>query len=218
MRACQHPGVPALAAPLDRLLALAGPALGPPVPAPAGVPAALAPLWSARNGWFAFWSALHVLPVAPAGGAAGVEAVRGVLRAEFGALAEGHEPFAQDFFGVLFTWDGDGIHRFDPETAEAERIADDLDGWAAAVLAEPEELTGSAFAFDWQDRHGALLPGERLVPLLPWALDGDWGDANLEPRDGLLALRERAALARVIASLPDGAEVEWPLPGTRLAD
>jgi hypothetical protein len=46
-------------------------------------------------------------------------------------------------------------------------------------------------------------------------LGGEYDDANLEPRATLLALRERGALARVIAALPDGAEVEWPLPGTR---
>ena len=202
---------------LARLLALAGPALGPSPPdVPAGLPAELGALWRARNGWLAFWGALHVLPLGPVRGGLDQAAVAGLLTAEFGAPAAGHVPFAQDLFGVLFTRTADGVHRWDPETAEAERVAADLEGWARAVLAEPEELVGSAFAFDWQERHGALEDGERLVPLLPWVLDGEWDDANLEPRPTLLALRERAALARAITALPDGAEVEWPLPGTRL--
>ena len=202
---------------LARLLALAGPplaALGPEL-AP-DTPRALAGLWSERNGWLAYWSALMVLPLGPAGPHPRAEAVARVMREEFGSLADGHTAFAQDLFGVLFTWHADGVHRFDPETGDAERLADDLEGWAAAVLVQPEELVGSAFAFDWQERHGALRPAERLVPLLPWALDGGWEDENLEPRDTLLALRERAALARAISALPDGAEVDWPLPGTRL--
>lgn len=203
--------------PLARLLDLAGPALGPSGAAPPpGAPDALAPLWRARNGWVAFFSALHVLPVGDGAPAPSFEAVDAVLRRDFGPLAEGHVAFAQDLFGSLFTWDGARVCRWDPETGEAEPVAEDLDGWAAALLAEPELQAGSAFAFDWQERHGALEPSERLVPLLPWVLDGDWEDANLEPRDALVALRERAALARAVAALPDGAEVEWPLPGTRL--
>lgn len=203
--------------PLDQLIALAGPALGRPLPAlPDGLPGALAPLWRARNGWVAFWSALHVLPVGPGVAGADVQAVDRVLRTDFGPLAEGHTAFAQDIFGALFTWSDGGVHHFDPETAESEPVAESLEGWAAAVLAEPEQLVGSAFAFDWQERHGALQRDERLVALLPWVLDGGWDDANLEPRNTVLALRERAALARAIASLPDGAEIDWPLPGTRI--
>lgn len=203
---------------LTDLLAVAGPALGPAAPAPgAEVPPPLRPLWAARNGWVAFWSALQVFPLGgcPPAGPPDVAAVNAVLSEAFGDLAAGHVAFAQDLFGVLMTWHGDHVCAFDPETAEHEPIAADLDGWAAALLAEPEELTGSAFAFDWQERHGALQAGERLVGLLPFVLGGEYDDANLEPRGTLLALRERAALARVIADLPDGAEVDWPLPGTR---
>lgn len=195
---------------LDQLLALASPPLG---PAPAGPPAALAPLFSRRNGFVAFFSALHVFPTG--GRDPTLETVGAALDEQFGELAAGHVAFAQDLFGTLFTWYGDHVCAFDPETAEHEPVAADLEGWATTLLAEPEELVGSAFAFDWQQRHGPLEPGERLVPLVPFALDGDYDDTNLEPRETLLALRERAALARVLATLPDGAEVEWPLPGTR---
>ena len=201
---------------LARLLSVAGPALRPAEPAlPAALPAPLAPLWEQRNGWVAFWSALHVFPVGATAGGPDVMAVNAVLGRAFGKLAAGHVAFGQDLFGVLMTWHEDHVCGFDPETAEHEPIARDLDGWATAVLAEPEELVGSAFAFDWQERHGPLEPGERLVPLLPFVLGGEYDDANLEPRDALRALRERAALARVIATLPDGAEVEWPQLGSR---
>ncbi len=168
-----------------------------------------------RDGWVAFWGALQVFPSVPGGGVPGAAEVGATLAEAFGELAAGHVPFAQDLFGVLFTWHPGGISAFDPETAEHEPVGADLDAWAAALLEEPEELAGSAFAFDWQERHGMLGAGERLVGLLPFVLGGEYDDANLEPRGTLRALRERGALARVIASLPDGAEVEWPLPGTR---
>ncbi|MCW3010371.1 MAG: hypothetical protein JWO90_775 [Solirubrobacterales bacterium] len=201
---------------LPKLLSVASPGLGAAGGSvPGGLPASLAPLWAERDGWVAFWSALQVFPAAAAGGVPSVAEVNAALAEAFGELAAGHVAFGQDLFGVLFTWHEDHVCAFDPETAEHEPVADDVEGWAAALLAEPEELVGSAFAFDWQERHGAVEPGERLVPLLPFVLGGEYDDGNLEPRGSLQALRERAALARVVATLPDGAEVEWPLPGTR---
>ena len=202
---------------LADLLSLAGPALGRVDATPdIALPEVLRPLWGARNGWEAYWSALQVFPLdAATAGLPDVASVNAVLAEAFGSLAAGHVAFGQDLFGVLMTWHEDHVCGFDPETAEHEPIADDLEGWAAAVLEDPEALVGSAFAFDWQERHGALERGERLCGLLPFVLGGEYDDANLEPRGMLLALRERAALARVIAALPDGAEVDWPLPGTR---
>lgn len=203
---------------LTRLISVASPALGASGAAlPPALPAPLAPLWAQRNGWVAFWSSLHVFPLGPARDGCDVAAVNATLAGAFGELAAGHLAFGQDLFGVLVTWHGQHVCTFDPETAEHEPVAENLDDWADAVLADPEELVGSAFALDWQERNGPLEPGERLVPLLPFVLGGEYDDANLEPRDTLRALRERAALARVIATLPDGADVEWPLPGTREA-
>ncbi len=201
--------------PLSRLLEIAGPALGGPSEAPVEVPDQLAPLYEARDGFLASFSALHVFPQHAADGKPGLASVEATLEQALAELRGGHRAFAQDLFGVLFTVHPDGFCTFDPETAEHEVIAANLEGWAEAVLAEPEELLGAAFAFDWQERHGALRAGERLVPLLPFSLGGEYDDENLEPRDTLTALRERGALARTLAGLPDGAEVEWPLPGTR---
>lgn len=200
---------------LERLLAVAGPALGGAASPPSGLPDALIPLHGARDGFLASFAALHVFPADAAGDQPDLASVHATLEAAYGPLVGAHRAFAQDLFGMLFTVHPDGICTFDPETAEHEVIAADLDGWAARVLDEPEELLGAAFAFDWQERHGALRAGERLVPLMPFSLGGEYDDANLEPRGTLLALRERGVLARTLAGLPDGTEVEWPLPGTR---
>ncbi|MBA2349078.1 MAG: SMI1/KNR4 family protein [Solirubrobacterales bacterium] len=200
---------------LERLLAVAGPPLGATTSPPSRAPEALSPLLAARDGFLASFSALHVFPVEAPDDHPDLGSVHATLTSAYGPLLGEHRAFAQDLFGVLFTVHPDGVCTFDPETAEHEVIADGLDGWAEAVLAEPEALLGAAFAFDWQERHGALRAGERLVPLMPFALGGEYDDANLEPRGTLLALRERGVLARTLAGLPDGAEVEWPLPGTR---
>jgi hypothetical protein len=211
---CEDAGMPEPSA-LRQLLDLASPPL---VSEPAAEPSdahASLPLRATRNGWVAYFSALHVFPTHADGVTPDLGAVNRTLRAAYGDLATGHTAFAQDLFGVLFTGHPDGICAFDPETAEHELLAPDVEGWAHRVLAEPEELLGAAFAYDWQERNGALCASERLVPLLPFVLGGEYDDANLEPRETLLTLRERGALARRIAALPDGAEVDWPLPGTR---
>lgn len=200
---------------LRQLLDLASPSLAAePAVEPADA-ARSAALRASRNGWVACFSALQVFPTHGGGSIPDLETVNRTLHATYGALATGHQAFAQDLFGVLFTTHPDGICAFDPETAEHELLAPDLEAWARRVLDEPEELLGAAFAFDWQERNGALRTSERLVPLLPFVLGGEYDDENLEPRDTALALRERGALARQIARLPDGAEVDWPLPGTR---
>lgn len=201
--------------PLVRLLSIAGPALGNPAAGPSDAPATITPLLAARDGFLTNFAALHVFPADAPDGEPGLASVHATLERAYGELLGGHRAFAQDLFGVLFTVHPDGICTFDPETAEHEVVAADLTGWAEAVLAEPEELLGAAFAFDWQERHGALRAGERLVPLLPFSLGGEYDDENLEPRATLTALRERGVLARALAGLPDGAEVDWPLPGTR---
>ncbi len=50
---------------LDRLVAVAGPALAPPLPDTRPVPTPLVGLLLRANGFFAFGSALHVLPCEP---------------------------------------------------------------------------------------------------------------------------------------------------------
>lgn len=144
---------------LERLLALAGPPLGPPVLKIGDVPAELAGLLSRSNGFVAFESALYVFPLGVVfDPAISLESWNepGLWRAGYGAMADGLLFFAQDIFGGQFALSWGGVVSFDPETGDVSQIGDDLDAWAAEILADYELLTGFPLAHAWQQCHGQL--------------------------------------------------------------
>lgn len=197
---------------IDRLVAVAGPPCG------AAAPAALhggrlvqelAGLLSRRNGFYAFESALHVLPSDPAAGRHGIQGWNdhGLWRDAYGDLAEGHLFFAEDIFGVQFSVRDDAVWSFDPETGGAEEMASSIEGWAALLLADYEMLTGFPLAHEWQEANGPLPPGSRLVPTVPFVLGGEFSVRNLHLLDAVTGMRLRADIALQIRDLPDGAQV-----------
>jgi hypothetical protein len=174
---------------------------------------ALTSLLAERNGFFAFTSALLVR-----GSGAMRDGVPGSLeqwntldgwRADYGDAARGLLFFAEDAFGAQFAISADraGVCTFDPETAAIEWLAPDLEGWAAMVLADFAFLTGHPLAEQWQKQHGALPHTHRLVPKQPFVMGGAFDVDNLSACEADAGMRSRAAIARQIADLPDGAKV-----------
>lgn len=165
---------------LAKLLDIAGPALGTPLDSDqiAMCPELLRPLFRKRNGFVAFEQALLVLPSGTGAGA--LESWNDPFGwiSSYGGLADGLTFFAMDVFGGQFAV-SDGIVRFDPETAEREPFAPDIESWARAVLDKYEVLTGHALAHEWQMINGPIPSGWRLVPRQPFVLGGDFEVANL---------------------------------------
>ena len=89
-------------------------------------------------------------------------------------MAEGLLFFAEDAFGGQFALRDEHVVTFDPETGEAQALASSIEDWADQLLADFEFLTGQPLAHDWQARNGALPPGERLVPKVPFVLGGEY--------------------------------------------
>src|SRR5689334_16786137 len=111
---------------LDKLLSLSSPALrdgevllSPRLRSLAGEYANdFSALLARRNGFYAFESALHVLPSAAIGSEVGMEnwnAGDG-WRSCYGGMADAGLFFAEDVFGGQFCITKDGICTFDPET------------------------------------------------------------------------------------------------------
>lgn len=200
---------------LEQLVSAGSAPLGPDYVAARSVADPLAPLWRLRNGFYAFESALHVLPSAAGPDTMDVEHWnRGELwRDLYRDLATGHRFFAEDIFGGQFSVLGDSIYSWDPETGDAERLADDVEGWARVLLSDYEFLTGYAQARDWQAVHGPLAPGLRLVPRRLFALGGEFEIANLAPVSAAEGMRARAAYAAGLVGLPDGTQVSFTVPG-----
>jgi hypothetical protein len=204
--------------PLERMLSLGGATLGDPATTTSlaaegvgRVPGADA-LWGGRNGFYAMSSALLVRPVG--GDVAGVRSVATwnqptLWRCAYGDLAADGWCFAEDAFGGQFSLHDDGVFAFDPETGARDRLADDLVGWAEALLDDAAVLTGYPLAHEWQVRHGPLPVGQRLVPTVPFVLGGSFDVDNLRALDEVQGMRLRGELAVQLRDLPDGATVRY---------
>ncbi|MFZ5635877.1 MAG: SMI1/KNR4 family protein [Pseudomonadota bacterium] len=168
-------------------------------------------LLSKRNGFYAFEGALHVFPVSVLGPAIGIEQWNdaGLWRGDYPEISEEALFFAEDIFGGQFCIEEDRVFSFDPETGQLEHLADDLDGWAKAILMDYEVLTGHPLAKSWQVENGRLPEGRRLVPITPFVMGGEFSIGNLRACDAVQGMRLRAEIAAKIRDLPDGASVAF---------
>lgn len=195
---------------IERILsACAGPLSDEPV---TGLPdtrlgAELAELLTRCNGFIGFESALLVRGAGDEPGRLGNWNHPTGWRMTYGPLADGLFFFAEDIFGTQFALLGDRVVLFDPETGDAEPVGDSLDTWAGHILADWQVVTGFPLAREWQHRHGPLAPGQRLIPLQPFVLGGEFEVANLRVSDDVQAMLERGALAQQLHGLPDGTRV-----------
>lgn len=115
--------------------------------------------------------------------------------------------FAEDIFGVQFCLREDGVFSFEPETGEFTWLAASLEHWSALILEEYSVLTGYPLAQDWQDQHGALPAGYRLVPKTPFIVGGEFTPDNLQAVRSEDAMRSRAQFAVQIRDLPEGTRI-----------
>lgn len=202
---------------IDKLLKIAGEALGPALPAemPARIAQAGplgAELWALlqkRNGFFAFESALHVFPA----GSTGFRSIErwnapDLWRDHYQGLDAGCLFFAEDLFGGQFAIKDELVYAFDPETGALEVLASSIDAWAEAVLSDSEVLTGQPLAHTWQEMNGPIVAGERLLPAIPFVLGGEFSPANLRAIEAVKGMRFRGDLAVQIRDLPDGAQID----------
>lgn len=161
-----------------------------------------------KNGFYAFSSALHVLPLgAYSTGNLEDWNSESSWRRGYGRSASKLLFFAQDLFGLQFCLQGDKVMLFDPEIGETSSFAKDLDEWARLLLADPDSTVGQRLARAWERENGQIEEGSRLVPRVPFVLGGEYFLENLRPLDSAKAMAFRADLARRIGSVPDGEQV-----------
>jgi hypothetical protein len=204
--------------PTEKLIRVGGEALSPTEPIlPAGLLDLAGPLageliefLKKKNGFYAFESALHVMPAQACGPEIGLVDWNSehLWIHEYGGMAKGLFFFAEDIFGCQFCIRADGIYQFDPETGQVEKLATDLDGWTDAILRDYSYLTGYPLAHEWQQANGAIAAGVRLVPKQPFVTGGEFSVQNLAPLDAVAAMRMRGQIAMQIKDLPDGARIE----------
>lgn len=171
----------------------------------------LAVLLAKKNGFYAFESALHVLPVGRNGDLMDLESWNSddLWRREYGGLAEGCVFFAEDVFGGQFCIHEDRICSFDPETAELTELAQSIASWAELMLMDYRVLTGFPLAHRWQEINSPLPMGQRLSPRRPFVSGGEFTPENLFAIDAVAGMRAYGNLARQIRDLPDGAQIRF---------
>jgi hypothetical protein len=213
VRGPDHREVLSMGSQIDKLLSLGSAPLGDSEGSRSkdGIVEELADMLEARNGFFAFESALLVRPSASKAGSGvlglGQWNAGGLWRNGYDGMAGDLLFFAEDIFGGQFAFQGDEVWTFDPETGESTWFASDLEGWAEHVLAEHEVLTGFPLAHEWQQIYGQIPVGQRLVPKIPFVLGGAFSLDNLFALNELEAMRYRADIAVQIRDLPEGATV-----------
>ncbi len=170
---------------------------------------------SVKNGFYAFESALHVLPSNCASPIMDVERWNShkLWKHEYSDKLAKCYFFAEDVFGEQFGLHESDLVRFDPETAEIEVFAKNLNNWAEKLLENYEVEAGYTLASKWQEINGPLSQGQRLIPKIPFILGGEYSVDNLHSLDSLEAMRYRADIWRQIKDLPKGTKVNLRITG-----
>lgn len=164
-----------------------------------------------KNGFYAFESALHVLPLM---GDAGLGLERwneeSSWRYGYRSLADGLLFFAEDIFQDQFCLSENErcVLRFYAETGETISMADSVEEWARTILSQHHKETGWPFVQAWRTRYGPLPLGKRLMPKIPFFLGGEYNVDNFWLGDPIDGMRLKADLAIQTRNLPEGAQVQ----------
>lgn len=174
-------------------------------------------LLSIKNGFYAFESALLVRPLTHRGAPLGIVEwnAPALWKHEYGGSLDGCLCFAEDVFGGQFALARDTVLAIDPETGESEDVAKSLEEWANAVLEDTSYRTGLRLAHDWQEQHGPLNVGYRLLPKVPFVTGGRFLLENLHTTPDLEGMRFRGTIAKQIRDVPDGGHVAFEVKPTR---
>lgn len=171
-------------------------------------------LLSKKDGFYAFEGALLVRPLRDAPSVLGLVTWNSFdlwksHYSDTGTNIQSYTFFAENVFGEQFFLADDWVGQFDPETGESHKIADNLDAWAGEVLADCDYLTGHSLARQWQEMHGRLPEGSRLIPKVPFVLQGEFNVSNLVAKLELEAITIRAQLASQLVGLKDGETISF---------
>ncbi|HEV2634583.1 MAG TPA: hypothetical protein VGX23_05520 [Actinocrinis sp.] len=203
-----------IGAALEDLLGRARGPLGPPIDLDLGLEsgplAELGELLSRLNGFALFNAGVQVFQAGGQGPGPELMAwnTDTTWKNTYGTLADDVFCFGQDLFGVQFGIVANAqVVTFNPETAERIALGPGLADWAAWLLADPDVNGAATFARSYQDQHGPLAPGQRLIPLRYFVGGGEYDFDNLVVRDAAQAMRIRGPIARQVHDLPDGAVI-----------
>ena len=166
-----------------------------------------------KNGFYAFESALHVFPTGISADIITLETwnQHNCWKSNYSIGVDDLLCFAEDVFGCQYAMRGNEIAKFDPETGYCNHHSKTLQEWAGMILDDYEYETGYPLIHEWQISHGPIAVGHRLVPKVPFVLQGEFNVANLRPMVARDSMIYRSKLAEKLRNLPDGARIEYDI-------
>lgn len=164
---------------------------------------------SKMNGGYGFEGALHFFSADEACKDLSIERWNSndLWRSDYKELDPLGYFFAEDVFGNQFFIKNERISTFDPETGETEEIADSLSDWASEIVGDYDFYTGHSLAHEWQEVHGPIPQGSRLLPKIPFVTGGEYEVENLYALDSVKAMKYRASIALQIKDMSDGSKI-----------
>jgi hypothetical protein len=169
-----------------------------------------------KNGFFSFESSLHLLPLGATSEGLNIAYWNAddTWKSEYGDLLPVPALFfALDAFGNNFCIIDNEIAVFYSESAEVEPVANSIEQWADALIADWKGWSGYELSHEWQIANEPLKLGERLIPKIPFVLGGKYEVANLYNGDICAAMRFRGSIARQISGMPDGTNITLRVQG-----
>lgn len=100
--------------------------------------------------------------------------------------------FAENIFGKQYSLTSAGVYSFDPELGDVTPVAKNLPEWIAIISEDIDFTTGHSLAKKRQSKNRALSFGERLIPLQPFVLQGEFSIENLIAKPDVEAMKIRA--------------------------
>lgn len=166
---------------------------------------------SKHNGFYALEGALHVFPTHSSQQEIGLYDWNDDIlwRNAYMELTNGCMFFAENVFGEQFCIKRDQIYIFDPETGALDHLANDIEGWAQAIINDYDFLTGYSLGNQWQQQNGQLPAKKRLLPKIPFVAGGEFMLDNLYLADAVEGMKFRADIANQIKNLPNGTKIKF---------
>jgi len=162
-----------------------------------------------ENGGLFFKQSLQLYCVTSSNDFMDIEHVNQVLNKEYGPLFENLLSFGQDIFGNQFAFDlaNQKVISFNCETGEKNFLADNFKDWLAVLFNDFAFYTGVTYAESWLEKNNIEL-GQRLVPIKPFVIGGDYSIDNFYTLDFPKYLTYNADIAKQIFNLKDGEKVK----------
>ncbi|HRI67385.1 MAG TPA: hypothetical protein PK156_24245 [Polyangium sp.] len=130
-------------------------------------------------------------------------------KSNYGAICSECRFFAEDTFGIQVGILDDNVVQFDPETATISTVGHSLEEWLGHLLADPDFHTGAPVLRAWEQKHGLIPPGNRLVPKQLFMLGGEFHSSNMVSKRDVDGMRLRAQFWKLTKDLPDGQTIAF---------